>query len=72
MLRDPGGEALAQFSTGARIPVMVFFDRDGHLSAPVHHGMSEEITIYKKLVRDRVNALLAGRTEKSNAPPASK
>ena len=72
VLRDPGGEALSQFSTGARIPVVVFFDRGGHLSAPVHHGMSQDIALYKQMVRERVNALLGVQTEKAGAHASTK
>ena len=62
VLRDPGGVALAQYEkTGARIPVVLFFDPEGRLSAPVHKGMSQDITLYKQMVRERVNALLAPR-----------
>ena len=62
VLRDPGGVALAQYEkTGTRIPVVVFFDAEGHASGPAHKGMSQDITVYKQLVRERVNALLAAR-----------
>lgn len=57
-LRDPGGAALAQFTEGERIPVLVFFDQDGHFDAPAHNGMQQDITVYKQMVRERVNALL--------------
>lgn len=71
VLRDPGGETLAQYSTATRIPVMVFFDRDGHVSAPVGHGMMQDITIYKQHLRERVNALLAARADAPTALPAA-
>lgn len=62
VLRDPGGVALAQYErTSTRIPVVVFFDADGHVSGPAHKGMPQDITVYKQLVRERVNALLAAR-----------
>jgi thiol-disulfide isomerase/thioredoxin len=62
VLRDPGGVALAQYEkTGTRIPVVVFFDAEGRPSGPAHKGMSQDITVYKQLVRERVNALLAAR-----------
>lgn len=64
VLRDPGGEALAQFATGARIPVVAFFDHEGRFGAPAHHGMPSDITVYKQLVRNRVNALLKTQTGK--------
>jgi thiol-disulfide isomerase/thioredoxin len=62
VLRDPGGVALAQYeTTSTRIPVVVFFDADGHAIGPAHKGMPQDITVYKQLVRERVNALLAAR-----------
>lgn len=62
VLRDPGGVALAQYErTSTRIPVVVFFDAEGHVSGPAHRGMPQDITVYKQLVRERVNALLATR-----------
>lgn len=62
VLRDPGGVALAQYErTSTRIPIVVFFDADGHVSGPAHRGMPQDITVYKQLVRERVNALLSAR-----------
>lgn len=59
VLRDPGGAVLARYeSTGTRIPVMVMFDREGRVSAPVHKGMPQDIVLYKQMVRERVNSLL--------------
>lgn len=62
VLRDPGGVALAQYEkAGSRIPVVVFFDAEGRQSGPAHKGMPQDITVYKQLVRERVNAILAAR-----------
>jgi len=62
VLRDPGGAALAQYErAGTRIPVVVFFGADGLVSGPAHKGMPQDITVYKQLVRERVNAILATR-----------
>lgn len=73
VLRDPGGVALAQYEkTGQRIPVLVFFDTEGTLSAPVHQGMSQDIARYKQMVRGRVDALLARRGERPSAASAAK
>jgi thiol-disulfide isomerase/thioredoxin len=74
VLRDPGGVALAQYEkTGQRIPVVVFFDAEGGLSAPVHKGMSQDIALYKQMVRGRVDALLAARRERAGgAAPADR
>jgi hypothetical protein len=65
--------ALAQYEkTGQRIPVVVFFDTEGALSAPVHKGMSQDIAIYKQMVRGRVDALLARRGKQPEAANAAK
>jgi len=73
VLRDPGGVALAQYEkTGQRIPVMVFFDAEGTLSAPVHKGMSQDISLYKQMVRGRVDALLAQRGKQPEAATAAR
>ena len=64
VLRDPGGVTLSQFEkTGTRIPVVVFFDAAGRQSGEAHQGMMQDITLYKQMVRERVNALLAARPE---------
>lgn len=68
VLRDPGGVTLAQYEkTGQRIPVVVFFDTEGGLNAPVHRGMSQDIALYKQMVRGRVDALLAKRGAQAGA-----
>ncbi|HEX8557796.1 MAG TPA: TlpA disulfide reductase family protein [Pyrinomonadaceae bacterium] len=71
VLRDPGGVALARYEkTGQRIPVVAFFGADGNLSGPVHKGMSQDIALYKQMVRGRVDALLAARGARESAPAA--
>ncbi|MBC7933251.1 MAG: TlpA family protein disulfide reductase [Rubrivivax sp.] len=70
ILRDPGGEALAQFATGTRIPITAFFGKNGGFDAPAHLGMPSDITVYKQLVRDRVNALLKAQTEQAETATA--
>jgi thiol-disulfide isomerase/thioredoxin len=68
VLRDPGGAVLSRYeNTGSRIPVMVLFDREGRLSAPVHKGMPQDIVVYKQTVRERVNSLLDARAGASGA-----
>jgi len=68
VLRDPGGVALAQYDrTAQRVPVVVFFDREGRARAPVQRGMSQEISVYKQQMRARIDALLAGRAPQSAA-----
>ena len=73
VLRDPGGVALSRYEkAGQRIPVVVFFGPDGSLSAPVHKGMSQDIVLYKQMVRGRVDALLATRDRPAGAAPAAR
>lgn len=59
VLRDPRAELFSRFSSTTRIPLVVFYDREGRFVAPAHRGMSQDITVYKEMVRRRVNALLA-------------
>jgi thiol-disulfide isomerase/thioredoxin len=73
VLRDPGGVALAQYEkTSTRIPVVVFFDREGRVSAPVHKGMPQDISVYKQMVRERVNALIAARQTQAEGSAATR
>ncbi len=58
VLRDPDAALFSRFSTSTRIPLVVFYDREGRFAAPAHRGMPQDITVYKQMVRDRVNALL--------------
>jgi peroxiredoxin len=63
VLRDPTAETFYQFTNQMRVPMMVIFDREGRFSAPAHRGMPQDITLYKQMVRERVNALLAAPAE---------
>lgn len=72
VLRDPKMEAFLQFSNTERIPVLVFFDRDGRFSGPSQRGMASEISDYKRLVRERVNTLLKTAEAQTTSAPASK
>ncbi len=65
VLRDPEAELFSLFSNSSRIPLVVFYDREGRFVAPAHRGMSQDITVYKQRVRDRVNALLKSEPEKA-------
>ena len=68
VLRDPGGVALAQYDRlSTRVPVVVFFDREGRARTPVQRGMSQEISVYKQQMRARIDALLAARQTQSAA-----
>jgi hypothetical protein len=66
-LRDPDAALFSQFSSSTRIPLVVFYDREGRFVAPAHRGMSQDITVYKQMVRNRVNPLLKSDEAK---PPA--
>ncbi|HWS54432.1 MAG TPA: TlpA disulfide reductase family protein [Pyrinomonadaceae bacterium] len=59
VLRDPDASLFSLFSASTRIPLVVFYDREGRPAGPPHRGMSQDITVYKQIVRNRVNALLA-------------
>ena len=59
VLRDPASETFLRYETTTRLPVLVFFDREGRFESPSHRGMSQDTTLYKQKVRARVNALLA-------------
>ncbi|HKP72364.1 MAG TPA: TlpA disulfide reductase family protein [Pyrinomonadaceae bacterium] len=61
VLRDPEKLAFAQFSERVRLPMVVFFDREGKFAAPKHTGMTPQPEDYKKLMRSRLDALLAAK-----------
>lgn len=67
VLRDPDAALFSRFSTSTRIPLVVFYDREGRFVAPAHRGMPQDITLYKQMVRDRVDALLKGDGPKAAA-----
>lgn len=60
VLRDPGGEAYAQFSSRRRIPLIVFVDSAGRVAMPTHTGMAEP-ELYKRTMRERITKLLQAR-----------
>ncbi|HEY0079046.1 MAG TPA: TlpA disulfide reductase family protein [Pyrinomonadaceae bacterium] len=62
VLRDPSKEVFAQFTSITRIPLVVFFDKEGRFVAPVHRGMSNETIVYKQHMRRRLDALLNATT----------
>ncbi len=57
VLRDPNQTTFMQFASRARIPMVVFFDREGRLNNPVHFGMSTP-DAYRRTMRRRIDALL--------------
>jgi thiol-disulfide isomerase/thioredoxin len=58
VLRDPEKTAFAQFSERVRLPMVVFFDREGNFVAPKHTGMASQAEDYKKVIRARLDAIL--------------
>jgi thiol-disulfide isomerase/thioredoxin len=59
VLRDPMKFTFNQFSPRVRLPMIVFFDKEGHADALPHFGMSSQPEIYKAAMRQRLNKLLA-------------
>jgi len=72
VLRDPRSETFLRYETTTRLPVLVFFDRAGRFEAPAHRGMPQDITVYKQMVRERVNALLAGDDARASGGAADR
>lgn len=68
ILRDTTRWTYAQFSTRSRVPLAVFFDKQGHFVAPAQAGMSTPDN-YKRMVRGRLDRLLS---EQSNAAPGNR
>jgi thiol-disulfide isomerase/thioredoxin len=62
VLRDPDKTAFAQFSERVRLPMVVFFDREGKFVAPKHTGMTSQAEDYKKVIRARLDAILLRAT----------
>lgn len=67
VLRDPEKTAFAQFSERVRLPMVVFFDREGKFVAPKHTGMTPQTEDYKKLIRSRLDALLNPKEDAGGA-----
>ena len=59
VLRDPTKTAYLQFSPRIRLPMIVFFDKDGHLDGPAQFGMSSDAKTYKTRIRARLDELLS-------------
>lgn len=64
ILRDSSRWTYAQFSTRQRIPLVVFFDKQGRFVAPAHAGMSTPDN-YKRMVRGVLDRLLADQSKAS-------
>jgi peroxiredoxin len=59
VLRDPTKTSYLQFSPRVRLPMIVFFDKDGHLDGPAQFGMSSDADNYKTRMRARLDQLLS-------------
>jgi len=57
VLRDPMQLAFAQFTKRVRLPLVVFYDKEGRVDMPVHFGMGSP-QVYKDRMRERLNKLL--------------
>jgi cytochrome c biogenesis protein CcmG, thiol:disulfide interchange protein DsbE len=62
VLRDPTKTTLLQFSPKVRLPMIVLFDKDGHVDGPAQFGMSSDADNYKARMRERLDALLSPST----------
>jgi thiol-disulfide isomerase/thioredoxin len=68
VLRDPEKTAFAQFSERVRLPMVVFFDREGNFVAPKHTGMTAQTEDYKKIIRARLDTILRAQENTSGTP----
>jgi peroxiredoxin len=59
VLRDPTKTAYLQFSPRIRLPMIVLFDKDGHVDGPAQFGMSSDAKTYKARMRARLDELLS-------------
>ena len=58
VLRDPLKSVYLQFTPRVRLPMILFFDKDGRVDAPPHFGMRSPAEFYKTDMRARLNKLL--------------
>jgi len=59
VLRDPTKTVFLQFAPRLRLPMIVLFDKDGHLDGPAQFGMSSDVDSYKARLRVRLDTLLS-------------
>jgi peroxiredoxin len=59
VLRDPTRTAFLQFTPRVKLPMIVFFDKDGHFDGPAQFGMSSDANAYKARMRTRLDELLS-------------
>jgi hypothetical protein len=70
ILRDESRWTYAQFSTRQRIPLVVFFDKEGRFVGPPHAGMSTPEN-YRRMVRTALDRLLVDKPNTS-APSSTR
>ena len=58
VLRDPDWTAFSRFTDRGRVPLVVFFDRQGRFAAPAHRGMSTDPIAFKAKMRGVIDSLL--------------
>jgi hypothetical protein len=58
-LRDPTKTTFLQFFPRVKLPMIVFFDKAGHLDGPAQFGMSSNADEYKTRMRTRLDTLLS-------------
>lgn len=63
VLRDTSQAVFMQFTTRARLPMIVMLGRDGHVDQPVQFGMRSPADAYKSDIRARLNKLLSVQSE---------
>lgn len=59
VLRDPEWSTFSRFTERGRVPLVVFFDRQGRFAAPAHRGMSADPIAFKAKMRGVIDSLLA-------------
>jgi peroxiredoxin len=59
VLRDPTKTTYLQFSPRVRLPMIVLFDKEGHLDGPAQFGMGSDADSYKARMRARLDALMS-------------
>ena len=59
VLRDPTKTAFLQFSPRVKLPMIVFYGKDGHFDGPAQFGMSSDAKTYKARMRTRLDELLS-------------
>jgi len=59
VLRDPTKTVFLQFAPRVKLPMIVFYSKDGHFDGPAQFGMSSDANTYKARMRARLDKLLS-------------